>query len=395
MDGVLEADYTYDANGNRLAKATPSGTEIGIYDAQDRLITYGDGSYIFDDAGYLQTRTTPEGITTYDYDVMGNLRSATLADGRQIEYEIDGANRRVGKKVDGAVVQRFLYRGILNPVVELDASNNVVATFIYGTKINVPDYMVKGPDTYRIISDHLGTVRLVVNVADGTLAQRLDYDEFGVVTLDTNPGFQPFGFAGGLYDADVGLVRFGARDYDAETGRWTAKDPILFRSGRANVYAYAAQDPINRVDPSGRYTEVVIWDPAGYGKSSFGHVSVDVNGMSVSWGPEGLGHEPFSDYSQRNSFRDGHGYILNLTPEQEQRFLDCLGNQGGSYDSLNNNCVHPVEHCLRELGFDFGGRVLPSGLGEDLSQSDLVIGETAIVGSEANPDYTAPPWSQL
>ena len=35
---------------------------------------------------------------------------------------------------------------------------------------------------------------------------------------DTNPGFQPFGFAGGMYDAATGLVRFGARDYDAETG---------------------------------------------------------------------------------------------------------------------------------------------------------------------------------
>ncbi|MCB9610787.1 MAG: hypothetical protein H6716_29655, partial [Polyangiaceae bacterium] len=37
--------------------------------------------------------------------------------------------------------------------------------------------------------------------------------------------FVPFGFAGGIHDADTGLVRFGARDYDAVTGRWTSKDP--------------------------------------------------------------------------------------------------------------------------------------------------------------------------
>jgi RHS repeat-associated protein len=58
----------------------------------------------------------------------------------------------------------------------------------------------------------------------GDVVQRLDYDEFGNVLADTSPGFQPFGFAGGLYDSDTALVRFGARDYDAATGRWTAKD---------------------------------------------------------------------------------------------------------------------------------------------------------------------------
>jgi RHS repeat-associated protein len=63
---------------------------------------------------------------------------------------------------------------------------------------------------------------------------------------------QPFAFAGGLYDPDTGLVRFGARDYDAVTGRWTAKDPILFRGGSANLYSYAGNDPINRIDPRGR-----------------------------------------------------------------------------------------------------------------------------------------------
>jgi hypothetical protein len=47
------------------------------------------------------------------------------------------------------------------------------------------------------------------------IAQRIDDDEFGVVINDTNPGFQPFSFAGDLYDPKTMLTRFGARDYDA------------------------------------------------------------------------------------------------------------------------------------------------------------------------------------
>src|SRR5262249_21300433 len=117
---------------------------------------------------------------------------------------------------------------------------------------NLPDYLVKGGATYRIFGDHLGSPRLVVDAASGVVVQRLDYDSFGNVLLDTNPGFQPFGFAGGLYDRDTKLTRFGARGYDAETGRWTAKDPSLFADGGANLYTYAANDPVNLRDPDGQ-----------------------------------------------------------------------------------------------------------------------------------------------
>ncbi len=125
--------------------------------------------------------------------------------------------------------------------------------FIYGTTYHAPDVMLKGGATYRVVTDHLGSVRLVVDVATGAVAQRLDYDEWGRVLLDTNPGFQPFGYAGGLYDPATGLVRFGARDYDAEVGRWTAKDPIRFAGGDENIYAYARSNPHHLLDATGRY----------------------------------------------------------------------------------------------------------------------------------------------
>jgi len=92
---------------------------------------------------------------------------------------------------------------------------------------------------------------LVVNTTDGSIVQRIDYDEYGIVVVDTNPGFQPFGFAGGLYDQHTKLTRFGARDYDAFTGRWTSKDPIGFAGGDVNLYGYVMNDPVNWVDISG------------------------------------------------------------------------------------------------------------------------------------------------
>ena len=104
---------------------------------------------------------------------------------------------------------------------------------------------------YLIISDQLGSPRLIVNTSTGEIVQHMDYDTWGNVITDTNPGFQPFGFAGGLYDQHTQLTRFGARDYDAHTGRWTAKDPIDFNGGDTNIYVYVGNDPVNFVDPGG------------------------------------------------------------------------------------------------------------------------------------------------
>lgn len=261
------AHYAYDANGNRLggfnqvsgtivpASAPSAGTR---YDDQDRLTQYettADGvvTYAYTPNGDLETKTDGSGETTFTYDAFGNLRTVVLPSGSTIEYLVDGRNRRIGKRVNGTFVQGFLYKDQLEPVAELGPDGSVVAEFIYGSKRHVPDYMIQygaNAGTHRILSDHLGSPRIVVDLATGATAQRIDYDEFGSRLADTSPGFQPFGFAGGI--ADTALNRFGARDYDGLTGRWMAKDPIRFDGGGSNLFAYSLQDPINLFDQTGR-----------------------------------------------------------------------------------------------------------------------------------------------
>lgn len=252
---VTVVAYTYDANGNRLtAEGEAHGGGLPItatYDDQDRLLSYGGATYTYTPNGELAAKTVAGQTTSYVYDTLGNLIQVTKPNGGVIAYTVDGRGRRVAKSVNGVRVKGWLYADQLRPVAELDGFGNVVSRFVYGAKVNVPEYMIHGGVTYRIFTDHLGSPRVVVNSTTGQVVQRTDFHSFGEIIQDSNPTLQPFGFAGGLYDPDTGLLRFGARDYDPQAARWTATDPIGFEAGDTNLLAYVGGDPINNLDPSG------------------------------------------------------------------------------------------------------------------------------------------------
>jgi RHS repeat-associated protein len=252
-------ELLYDPNGN-LVEIREAGLPVltATHDAQDRLVTHGRFALTHSDSGHLASKadTLTGESTAYHYDEFGDLLGVELADGRSIQYLIDGADRRVAKLVDGELQWLFAYAGGL-PVARLYPDGSVESLYVYGALAHVPDVILKAGRTYRIIHDHLGSPRLVIDADTGELAQRLDYDVHGRVLVDTAPDFQPFGFAGGLHDVDTGLVRFGARDYEPELARWTAKDPSGFAGGDTNLYAYAYGDPVNFVDPNGELAFLV------------------------------------------------------------------------------------------------------------------------------------------
>ena len=250
-EGLVTRTYGYDANGNRTAG--PSG-ETGTYDDQDRLLTYGGRTYAHDAAGDLETITDGAGTRTFDYDADGALHGVQDSVGADVTYTADARGRRTSRTWSGGTMA-WAYRDGVNPVAQYDGAGQRLLRFVFGTTSAAPDYLVDtssgSASTHRVITDHTGSPRLVVNATTGAIVQRLDYDEFGVVTADSNPGYQPYGFQGGLYDPDTALVRFGARDYDATTGRFTTRDPILFSGAQANLYEFVTSDPVNFADRSG------------------------------------------------------------------------------------------------------------------------------------------------
>ncbi|MBO7482963.1 MAG: RHS repeat-associated core domain-containing protein [Kiritimatiellae bacterium] len=230
-DGVVSESYAYDSNGNRLG---------GLYDAQDRQLAFNGATYAYDLNGSMTNRN---GVAL-TWNLFGRLMSVGA-----VAYRRDERQRNCYKEQDGESVKEWLWSGS-RIVAEYDYADNTTSVFVYAGA-TAPAYMIRSGVTYRIITDNQGSVRLVVNAETSEVAQRIDYDSFGRVLRDTNPGFQPFDFQGGLYDPDTGLVEFGCRWYDAETGRWISKDPILLDGGW-NVYNFCILDPINYHDGDGR-----------------------------------------------------------------------------------------------------------------------------------------------
>ncbi len=265
----LKAQYTYDANGNRLSKTPGSGLPLtGVANDQDQLVSYAGETLVWTNGMLVQ-----KGTASLTYDASGNL-VRYVNGAATVDYLIDADGRRIGRKEGSGAWIHWVYApGSLSPLAELDSTGAIRSLFVYGVHSNVPDYVVQDGVAFKVVVDHLGSVRRVVNVTSGAIVQKNDYDDDGFGSLNSATswvasGFRriPFGFAGGLQDDVTGLVHFGAREYLPAAGIWTSRDPQGLGGG-LNTYAYVAQDPINSVDPEGEKerADQELMDDARYG----------------------------------------------------------------------------------------------------------------------------------
>ena len=311
-NGVPSSSYTYDSNGNRLSYSGELGSFSGTYDAQDRLLSYGDFVYEYTANGELKkkTSTVTGEIQELTYDAFGNLLGVMFKDGsgvttKTVEYVIDGRDRRVGKRVNSLLTQQFLYSSSRQVVAELDGAGNVLSRFVFSSQSVVPDYLVKAGAIYRIIVDQIGSVREVVKASTGEIVQQISYDEFGNVLSNTNPGFQPFGYAGGILDSDTNVIRFGSRDYDSQIGRFLSKDGPTTLRDEPNLYGYVMNDPINLLDPTGQ---------ASWPYPVNGHVVNDTNSPVIA---QEVGPNP-GDCKSNDIAPHSESYQSPLHPTESQ-----------------------------------------------------------------------------
>ncbi|MET0434699.1 MAG: RHS repeat-associated core domain-containing protein [Cellulomonas sp.] len=148
-------------------------------------------------------------------------------------------------------------------------------------------------DQSLYVYDNLGSPIALIT-QNNTVSDAWEYDPYGVADLTEQSvaeAYTPFMYTGGLNDRVTGWTLNGARYYDAGEGRWTQMDTLdaPLDPSNANRYAYAANNPINYVDPTGTVSGDTIldvgftWIAIGYKYAKGGTygASVDVASTAI------------------------------------------------------------------------------------------------------------------
>lgn len=280
--GSTIASYTFtvDPNGNireaeradEVMSAFPADDPGTIYTygyndpaqpKNNRLISEGSNSYLYDDEGQLKTA----GASQYVFDYAHRLSSA----GDQLSNYYDGSGKRI-LSVRNGIITRYIYDKFGNLIAEADGNNVITGYYIYGAGL-----LAKITSTGEIYNYHFNQIGSTVAITDKdqTIVNKYSYDPFGSVLEETEGIDQPFKFVGqfGVMAEDNGLYYMRARYYDAKIGRFIREDPIGFEGGDVNLYAYAGNNPVNGIDPSGLF-EIFIRDTGGRNGDTYGAVFI-------------------------------------------------------------------------------------------------------------------------
>lgn len=295
-DGGEVESYAYDDRGNRTSRSVSGGpAQPATFDAQDRLLARAAVIYASDAAGFL----TQRGGDVFTYSAVGELLESTAGSG--VTYGSDGLRRRVTRTHGGGTTQ-YLYG---NPdddtqVTAVRDPSGVLTWYHYddGGRLLA---LQRGASRYYVATDATGSPRVVAD-ASGTVVRRQRWDAFGMQLEDTAPGFHlALGFAGGLADPITDLVRFGLRDYEPASGRWTSRDPLLFNGAQGNLYAYVGNHPVGLVDRSGLVSgEIGVYDGVGADAkfSLTGEGFSACFGFGFGAGGTSIGLDPFGDLDE-------------------------------------------------------------------------------------------------
>lgn len=282
--------YAYDAVGNRLNQTNTLGSNsvwnIYSYDFADRLLTNTSGSVTnilrWDKNGNLTNQVANGTNTWYSWDFENKLVTITYQNGSNNTFSYYPSSSLRHTKTDSAGTNNYVYDG-QNELQQLDGFGTLVAQYAYSLGIDsLLARSAAGAQQYYL-RDMIGSVTAVADPGQNLLAT-YRYDVFGAIRRQTGAATNPYQFTARVLDQDSGLYYYRARYLTASWGTFLSTDPV----SAGYPFAYAADNPIARNDPDGRFVNILIGAAIGAavggGADLFTQAVIEGHGLqTVNW----------------------------------------------------------------------------------------------------------------
>jgi RHS repeat-associated protein len=256
--GFPTQGYSYDRFGNLLSKA---GVAFCTGECANNRLPTASG-YSYDSRGNL----TAKPGETYVYDGLDRQIRHTAA-GSSWNYVFDGSNERVAKAPPAGGAWTYTLRDEGNRVAAEYSGATQSRDNVFLGNLAVVSYANSavggnGPVWTFYSSDHLGTPRLVTDIAGATVETRKSWP-YGE-DVGTPGTFQKLRFA--LMERDTEASRYydHARSHEFGLGRFLSPDQLIGNAGDPqswNRYSYVEGNPMKSIDPDGQELRITTSDP--------------------------------------------------------------------------------------------------------------------------------------
>ena len=253
--------FTYDKVGNRLTKTTNDITEKYIYNVKNQLkeLHQKDGInyFTFDKQGNTIEEKTENGNNIFQYNTLNQQVKAITKEGNTLvnRYDTEGLRYEIE---ENEKLSRFIFNKNGDILVETDSDDNVVSRFTRGYEIVAADTREFDQNSNCSINSSLSRCYYSVDeqgstdfITDnyGKIRNEYWYDAFGNLLQSREDVHNRITYTGQQYDGVTQQYYLRARFYNPVIGRFTQED--VYRGDGLNLYAYCGNNPVGYFDPSG------------------------------------------------------------------------------------------------------------------------------------------------